>query len=214
MSDALSEKPHAEDLPSSAAAGIMVSSRYLPPPEDKDGKIWVRTSALIQSDAADLYKLWRKVEDAPTWQEQIKTVTVTGDVTSRWVMETDGTSIEWDSEILADEPGKRITWRSIAGDSHNAGEVIFEPAPGDRGTMVTVLQEFRLGKLANLWESLVGRNPKQSVIEDLRHFKALAETGEIPRTQGQPHGPRRTVGKMKKSLYGETIETPPAKRAS
>jgi hypothetical protein len=80
--------------------------------------------------------------------------------------------------------------------------------------MVTVLQEFRLGKLANLWEGLVGRNPKQSVIEDLRHFKALAETGEIPRTQGQPHGPRGPIGKMKMALYGETIDTPPAKRAS
>ena len=27
---------------------------------------------------------------------------------------------------------------------------------------------------------------KQAVIENLRHFKAFAETGEIPRTQGQP----------------------------
>ena len=42
-----------------------------------------------------------------------------------------------------------------------------------------------------LWETIVGRNPKQAVIENLRHFKALAETGEIPRTQGQPHGPAR-----------------------
>jgi hypothetical protein len=80
--------------------------------------------------------------------------------------------------------------------------------------MVTVLQEFRLGKLANAWETIVGRNPKQSVIENLRHFKALAETGEIPRTQGQPNGPRGMIGKMKKSLYGETIATPPAEKAS
>ena len=46
-----------------------------------------------------------------------------------------------------------------------------------------------MGKLASAWETIVGRNPKQAVIENLRHFKALAETGEIPRTQGQPHGP-------------------------
>jgi uncharacterized membrane protein len=214
MPNALSEKPFAEDVSPSAAAGVVINGRYLPPPEDKDGKVWVRTSALIQVDATDLYKIWRKVEDAPLWQEQIKSVTVTGDSTSRWVMEIDGKSIEWDSEVLADEPGKRIAWRSIAGDSHNAGEVIFEPAPGNRGTLVTVLQEFRLGKLENLWESVAGRNPKQSVIEDLRHFKAFAETGEIPRTQGQPSGPRGTIGKMKKSLYGETIDTPPAKKAS
>jgi uncharacterized membrane protein len=214
MSNALIERPFAEKLPRAATAGMLIDGRYLPPPEDKDGKVWVRTSALIQADATDLYKIWRKVEDAPLWQEQIKNVTVIGDSTSRWVMETDGKSIEWDSEILADEPGKRIAWRSIAGDSHNAGEVVFEPAPGDRGTLVTVLQEFRLGELESLWESIVGRNPKQSVIEDLRHFKAFAETGEIPRTHGQPSGPRGAIGKMKKSLYSETIETPPAKKAS
>jgi hypothetical protein len=66
-----------------------------------------------------------------------------------------------------------------------------------------------MGKLTSAWETLVGRNPKQAVIENLRHFKALAETGEIPRTQGQPHGDRGIIGKMKESTYGEKITTPP-----
>ncbi len=118
-------------------------------------------------------------------------------------------TIEWDSEVLADQPGRRIAWRSIGGDSENAGEVIFDKAPGDRGTIVTVLQEFRMGKLTSMWETIVGRNPKQSIIENLRHFKALAETGEIPRIEGQSHGPRGTVAGMKASMYGETIATPP-----
>jgi hypothetical protein len=65
-----------------------------------------------------------------------------------------------------------------------------------------------MSKLASTWETLTGRNPKQAIIENLRHFKALAETGEIPRIQGQPHGPRGTGAKVKKSLYGETIATP------
>jgi hypothetical protein len=69
-----------------------------------------------------------------------------------------------------------------------------------------VLQEFRLGKLASAWETLVGRNPKQAVIENLRHFKAFAETGEIPRTQGQPHGSRGVSGSLKASAYGEKIK--------
>jgi uncharacterized membrane protein len=124
-------------------------------------------------------------------------------------MESGGKMIEWDSEILAEEPGRRIAWRSVGGDSDNAGEVIFEEASGGRGTMVTVLQEFRMGKLASAWETFVGRNPKQAVIENLRHFKALAEAGEIPRIQGQPHGDRGLIGKVKASAYAETIPTPP-----
>jgi uncharacterized membrane protein len=205
---ALNEKPNAERIPATGAAGMIIDGRYLPPPEDKDGQLWVRSSALIQRDRGDLYSLWRNVKVAPVWQEQITQVVVTGDRTSHWVMESDGKTIEWDSEILADEPGKRIAWRSIGGDSDNAGEVIFDEAPGDRGTMVIVLQEFRMGKLASAWETFVRRNPKQVVIENLRHFKALAETGEIPRTQGQPHGDRGLIGKAKASTYAETIPTP------
>jgi uncharacterized membrane protein len=218
MSKELSEKPNAEPVPTAASAGVILSGRYLPPPEDKDGKLWVRTSALIHASAEDLYTMWGDVEAAPLWQEQIESVTRTGETTSHWVMRSrtnDGAknkdkakTIEWDSEILRDEPGRRIAWRSIGGESDNAGEVIFEPAPGGRGTMVTVLQEFRMGKLASAWETLVGRNPKQAVIENLRHFKALAETGEIPRTYGQPHGPRGTIAGIKKSMYGEEIAIP------
>jgi uncharacterized membrane protein len=216
MSKALNEKPNAEPFPVAASAGVVLNGRYLPPPEDKDGKIWVRTSALIHADAQALYKMWRDVEAASLWQEQIEKVTRTGETTSHWVMRSRSNegdnkdkTIEWDSEILKDEPGHRIAWRSIGGESENAGEVVFEPSRGGRGTTVTVLQEFRMGKLASAWETITGRNPKQAVIENLRHFKALAETGEIPRTQGQPHGPRGTIAKVKKSIYGEDTTTPP-----
>ncbi len=191
-----------------AAPGSILNGRYLAPPEDKDGRRWVRTSALVQAPP----KI--SIGDGAMWnplrvgRKQISQVTRTRDTTSHWIMGVGDKTFEWDSEVLADEPGKRIAWRSIAGDSDNAGEVIFESAPGGHGTTVTVLQEFKLGKFANAWETLVGRNPKQAVIENLRHFKALAETGEIPRAEGQPHGPRGAIGGMKKSLYGENIETP------
>ena len=189
-------------------AAVTLDGRYLPPPEDKDGKMWVRTSAIIQGEAQDLYARWRDVEAAPTWQEDLQEVVKTGEKTSHWVMRKDDKTIAWDAEILADEPGKRIAWRSTGGDVDNAGEVVFEPAPTGRGTMVTLLQEFKMGKLASAWETLVGRNPKQGVIENLRHFKALAETGEIPRTEGQPHGPRGIIGGGKEQVYGEKVALP------
>ena len=190
------------------ALTVMQEGRYLSPPEDEDGKVWVRTSAIVQAAPEKLYALWKDIESAPHWQEQLKQVIRTGEKTSHWVMYRGDKTIEWDAELLADEPGKRLAWRSTGGDVDTAGEVVFEEAPTRRGTMVTVLQEFKLGKLANLWETLTGRNPKQGVIENLRHFKALAETGEIPRTQGQPHGPRGVIGSGKASAYGEKTAVP------
>lgn len=208
MSSALKEKPYADEPPVAGSAGMSLKGRYLPPPEDSDGQLWVRTSALVQASADDLYSMWRDVEAAPTWQELIKQVVVTGEKTSHWVAGSGEKTIEWDFEILADDPGKRIAWRSIGSDFGSAGEVIFENSKGARGTVVTVLQALRIGKPTSAWETLTGRNPKQAVIESLRHFKALAETGEIPRTQGQPHGERGLIGKAKASTYGESVLTP------
>jgi uncharacterized membrane protein len=207
---ALTERPNAENLPLVSGAAVLLNGHYAPPPEDKDGKTWVRTSVIIQAEPQRLYELWRDVEAASAWHERTLEVRKTGEKTYHWVIrdEPGDKKLEWDFEILADQPGQRIAWRSISGEPASAGEVIFEPASGDKGTMVTVLEEFEVGTLTRLWEAVTGRDPKQSVIENLRHFKAFAETGEIPRTEPQPHGDRGTVGGMKRSLYGETIATP------
>ena len=208
----MNEKPNAEELPVTGAAGIILDGRYLPPPKirmEKSGSGRARWFNAPE-DFIACGAMWslRPLARAD------RVSSATGERTSHWVMQVKDKRVEWDSEILNDEPGKRIAWRSIDGDSDNAGEVIFERATADRGTMVTVLQEFKMSKLASAWETLTGRNPKQAVIENLRHFKALAETGEIPRTQGQPHGPRGLVGESKASAYGEKIATPAGTKAS
>jgi uncharacterized membrane protein len=213
MATALSEKPKAEILPDERGASSLLSGHYAPPPADRDGKTWIRASVVIQALPNKLYQMWRDVEAAPSWHERIVEVQTKGPKTYHWVMrdEPGDNTLEWDFEILADEPDKRLAWRSTIGEPESAGEVIFELAPGGRGTMVTVLQQFRMGmgKFGRAWEAITGRDPKQSVIENLRHFKALAETGEIPRIEPQPHGERGTVAGAKRAMYGEKIATPP-----
>lgn len=188
MSNALNEKPNAEKLPREISAGVAFDERH-PPLQNKDRKLWVRTSALIKADPDELYELWHDAESAPMWQEQIVEVVKTGQNTSHWTMQSGNKTIEWDSEVLADEPGHRIAWKAIGGESNNAGEVIFETAPGNRGTMVTVSQEFKMSKIGSAWETLTGRNPGQAVVENLRHFKAFAETGEFLALRDSRMGP-------------------------
>jgi uncharacterized membrane protein len=210
MAVALSVKPQAETLPDEMGASSLLNGHYAPPPADEDGKTWVRASVVVQALPTKLYQMWRDVEAAPSWHERIVEVQTRGPETYHWLMrdEPGDNTLEWDFEILADEPDNRIAWRSINGEPESAGEVIFEPAPGGRGTMVTVLQQFRMGKFGRAWEAITGRDPKQSVIENLRHFKALAETGEIPRIDPQPHGERGAVAGVKRAMYGEKIATP------
>jgi uncharacterized membrane protein len=210
MREALTEKPAAEPLPREQGEAALFDGHYNPLPADDDGKTWARTSVVVQASPGKLYNLWRDIEAAPTWHERITEVRQTGPQTWHWVMKNEpgDKTLEWDFEILMDEPEKRIAWRSLDGSPRSAGVVTFEAAPGGRGTMVTVLEQFHIGRLSRLWETITGRDPKQSVIENLRHFKALAETGEIARTEPQPHGPRGAVGSFKRFAYGEEIETP------
>lgn len=210
----LTERPNFEAVPVSGPVGSIIDGRYAPPPVDGGGQQWVRTSMLIQRNPDELYGLWRAFDKAPQWMEQVSSVTITGPKTTHWVMQVGDAPVEWDAEVLEDEPGKRIAWRSTGGAMDQAGEVMFLPAPGGRGTIVMVLQEFRMTKLANAAAAAKGREPKQKVTEDLRHFKQLAEAGEIPRVAGQPHGNRGVVGGMKEFMYGETVPTPPEAKAS
>jgi len=86
-----------------------------------------------------------------------------------------------------------IAWRSLPGSEIDVeGSVEFRPAPGNRGTLVTASVRYLppAGKLGNIVAKLFGKDPNFLMRQDLRRFKALVETGEIPTTIGQTHGPR------------------------
>lgn len=57
MVELLTVKLSAETVPLSGAVGTIIDGHYLPPPQDKDGKIWARTSMLIQAKPEDFYSM-------------------------------------------------------------------------------------------------------------------------------------------------------------
>src|SRR4051794_29968579 len=73
-----------------------------------------------------------------------------------------------------------------------AGDVptTFHDAPGDRGTEIHVEVTAdgvggAIGGLAEkveVVEKVVGATPRAKAMDQLRHFKALVETGEVPRS--------------------------------
>ncbi len=68
--------------------------------------------------------------------------------------------------------------------------VRFVKAPGDRGTEIHVelAQRARGGKLGEAVQKLRGSEPLSKAKDDLRRFKQLVETGEIPRSEAVPEG--------------------------
>ncbi len=191
-------------------------SHFTPLPQDvEDGKVRAHTLQTINADRQTLYKLWRDVTSAPKYQEYVVSVVPKDATRSTWTFgdpeDPKGKRVSYDTEVYEDIPGEKISWRSIDSEFDEDGTVLFEDAPGGRGTRVTLMQSIRVpgGRLTIAAAALARRSPRQVVIEDLRHFKELVESGEIPSTVNNPHGPRGFSGSVKTRLYGENNPTPP-----
>ncbi len=154
--------------------------------------IHVEESFTIMKSPEELYTFWHKFENLPQFMMHLNSVKTIDAKKSHWVAQGPvGMNVEWDAEIINDEPNRTIAWRSLGGaDVDNAGSVTFRPAAGDRGTEVSVTLDYipPMGKAGSLVAKLFGRDADQMIREDLRNFKRLMETGEIPTTQGQPSG--------------------------
>ncbi len=172
--------------------GVDTSDAAAPPEEYFDRGIHVAQSFTIDKDPMDLYRFWRDFENLPRIMDHLESVKNVDDRRSHWVVRGPmGRTVEWDAEVINDEPGRLIAWRSLEGaDVDNAGSVRFVPAPGNRGTEVKVVLDYvpPAGRVGALVARLFGENPEQQIQEDLRHFKQMMESGEIPTTKGQPRG--------------------------
>ncbi len=99
------------------------------------------------------------------------------------------TTLTWEAEIIDDRPNESLAWRSIEGSEiENAGTVRFRPATGGRGTEINVELSYEPpgGTIGRGLAWLLGEEPELQVREDLRRFKQIMETGEIPTITGQP----------------------------
>jgi uncharacterized membrane protein len=147
--------------------------------------IHVRESVRLERPVADVFRFWRRLENLPRFMTHLDRVTETPDGTSHWVAYGPaGLAVEWDAEIINEVENQVIGWRSLPGSEVvTAGSVNFKTTREGRSTQVSVHLQYAppAGKAGALIASLFGREPSQTIREDLRHFKQLLEAGEIPR---------------------------------
>ena len=174
------------------ALGLSTVSKDGATPRDYfERGIHVEEAFTVGKAPEELYRFWRKFDNLPRFMKHLESVTVADDKRSHWVaLGPAGYRVEWDAEIINDEPNRLIAWRSLGAEVDNAGSVTFRPAPADLGTEVAVTMDYipPAGKAGSWVARLFGRDANQLVRADLRNFKRLMETGEIPTTEGQPRG--------------------------
>ena len=154
--------------------------------------IRVEKTVTIDKSAEELYNYWHNFENLPNFMKHVKSVQVLDMRRSHWVANAPlGQTIEWDADIINDQPNQLIAWASEEGAQvDNSGFVRFSPAPGDRGTEVKVVMEYNVpgGMVTAAIAKLFGEEPEQQIGDELRRFKQLMETGEIATTEGQSRG--------------------------
>lgn len=157
-----------------------------------DVGIKVTHSVSVNKSADEMYAFWRDFTNLPRIMDHLESVTIKSGAESHWVAKAPlGSTVAWDAEIINEDPGRMIAWRSQPGaDVDNAGSVTFKPATTGRGTEVRVELSYAppAGKVGATVAKLLGEDPKRQLDDDLRHFKQLMEAGERPTTEGQPSG--------------------------
>jgi len=175
--------------------------------------IRVQGAITVNRPKEELYRVWRDFANLPLFMNHLKSVEVdvsSGGRTSHWAAKAPlGMDIEWDSELTEDRENAYLAWRSLPGAViESEGSISFADAPGGRGTTVQVSMQYDSpgGSMGAAFATLFGQEPGQQVREDLRGFKQIMETGEMPTAAYQPSG---RVGREKAMPVSPT---PRAKR--
>jgi uncharacterized membrane protein len=190
MTDPLSRTAH-DDAPLSAAKDADAAAAGLHALRDDT---LLGHTVCINRPRSELYAFWRDFSHLPAFMENVESVTVQSATRSHWAIRAPGgRTVEWDSQITEDIPDERIAWTSLEGaDVRNSGAVEFRDSPTGRGTFVTVTIAYEppAGELGRLVAKLLHREPKIQARQDLRRFKQLMETGEIPTAAPPRAAPR------------------------
>lgn len=144
----------------------------------------------INKPRSEVYAFWRKLENLPRFMEYLAEVKQLDTKRSHWEARVPGGlgKLSWDAEIIEEEENRRLVWRSIPNSVvDNAGEVSFTDAPGNRGTEVRAVISYRppVGAVGGTLAKWFNPVFEQLIKEDLRRFKQIIETGELPTIEGQ-----------------------------
>jgi uncharacterized membrane protein len=157
--------------------------------ENKSKK--VTRTIVVGRSPEEAYNFWRNFENLPKLMTYLESVRTLESGRSHWTaIGPAGTRIEWDAELVTDEPNQTISWRSLdATHFKNFGTVRFETAPGNRGTLVRVEIGYEPvgGSLPSFVNKMLGADLGRRVEHDLRNFKQVLELGEVTQSDASIH---------------------------
>lgn len=154
----------------------------------------IERAITVLRPVAEVFAFWRNFQNLPKFMQKLESIEVITGTRAKWHWKIMGDrTLGWETEIIAEIENRMISWQSVGdSDVDNAGSIWFRPAPQDGATEIHIQVMVRTpgGKFIEKLASLFGEDPGSVFASDLLRFKSLMEAGEIPTTEGQPHGSR------------------------
>lgn len=161
----------------------------------------IRTSVYVDKPRQEVYDFWRNLENLPLFMKHLNSVRSLGGKRSQWEARLPGNvgTISWNAEIVNEDPGKVIGWRSLAeSEIDSAGKVEFMDSDDGKGTVIQAVISYMppeggyvkskiAGLLSPVFEKLVRSdiNNFKHYIEDTEgvHSGYLAESQNFGQTE-------------------------------
>ena len=180
QADELPDGPLLSDAPDHVLRGKALKRAR----NQEEGRALVGRTVTIGKPAQELYAFWRKFERFPEFMDNVREIRRLDETRSEWLIEAPmGATVSVKTRIVEDVPGKTIAWVSEPDSQiEHEGRVEFAPAPPGRGTYVRLLLRYTppAGEVGRLLAKVLQREPNVQARRDLRRFKQLMETGEVP----------------------------------
>lgn len=178
--DELPDGPLLSDAPDHVLRGKALKKAR----NQETGRALVGRTVTIGKPAQELYAFWRRFERFPEFMDNVREIKRIDEARSEWLIEAPaGATVSVKTRIVEDQPGKTIAWVSEPDSQiEHEGRVEFADAPPGRGTYVRLLLRYTppAGEIGRLIAKVLQREPNVQARRDLRRFKQLMETGEIP----------------------------------
>lgn len=160
--------------------GYCPINRWLGKKGTHNPAINIQTIVTVNKPRFDVYAYWRQLSNLPNFMRHLLEVTELDDKRSHWLAKMPGTNgtIEWEVEIVKEEPGYLIGWQSVSGSAiENTGKVQLYDTPDRLGTEVRVVFSYHppAGGLGTGVAKLLNPFFKSVIEEEIRNFKRVIE---------------------------------------
>jgi uncharacterized membrane protein len=138
----------------------------------------VQTHVIVNRPRQEVFAFWRKLENLNLFMEHV-TIRELDDKRSSWSAKIPSGKhlLQWEAEIVKEEEGKEISWKSLPGSAvYNIGKISFSDTPG-KATRIDAFISYQapFGPVGEGLSRLLTPLFSHKIREDIRNFKYFVE---------------------------------------